>query len=112
MSVRRAHHGDLDLLIAKTGNAPGPFAFDHGPSFEFKAKFGKEINRRIEILDDDSHIIHTLKRHSTTRPLYRQVPGREPSIPNMAPCGSRAVTAHMPPGTSIGGTRIAPPPEV
>jgi hypothetical protein len=34
VSVRRAHHGDLDVLVAQPGDASRPFALDRCPAFE------------------------------------------------------------------------------
>ena len=33
MAVRRAHHGNLDQLVDKSGERPAPFSFDRGPPF-------------------------------------------------------------------------------
>ncbi len=63
MAIRRAHHGNLDMLIAEPGDTPGPFSFDRRPPFEREAEFGKEIDRHAEIFDDDSYIVHSLERH-------------------------------------------------
>jgi hypothetical protein len=38
----------------------GPLSFDRGPPFELKAKFAKEINRRSEIFNNDSYVVHRL----------------------------------------------------
>jgi len=51
LSIRRAHHGNLDLLIAQSGDTSGPFSFDCGPPFEFETKFAKEINRAYSRLE-------------------------------------------------------------
>lgn len=63
VAVRRAHHGNLDMLVAQSGDAPGPFSFDRGPPFELEAEFAKEIDRPSEVFDDDSYIVHPLERH-------------------------------------------------
>jgi hypothetical protein len=54
VAVRRAHHGNLDALIAQSSDTSGPFSFDRGPPFELKAELAKEINRPSEVIDDDS----------------------------------------------------------
>src|SRR5262249_39843303 len=36
VAVRRAHHGNLDMLIAQSGDTSGPFSFDRGPPFELE----------------------------------------------------------------------------
>ena len=43
VAVRRAHHGDLDALIAQPGHMSCPFSFDRGPPFELGAELSKEI---------------------------------------------------------------------
>src|SRR2546423_14677619 len=63
VAVRRAHHGNLDTLIAQSSDASGPFAFDRGPPFELEAEVAKEINRRCKIIDDDSYVVHPFNRH-------------------------------------------------
>src|SRR5439155_14782067 len=63
VAVRRAHHGNLDALIGQSSDTSGPFSFDHGPPFEFEAELAKEINRRSEVIDDDSYVVHPFERH-------------------------------------------------
>lgn len=63
MAVRRAHHGNLDALIAPSSDTSGPLSFDRGPPFELEAELAKEINRCSEVIDDDSYVVHPFKRH-------------------------------------------------
>src|SRR4051794_13765992 len=63
VAVRRAHHGNLDALIAQSSDTSGPFSFDHGPPFELQAELAKEINRLSEVIDDDPYVVHPLERH-------------------------------------------------
>jgi hypothetical protein len=63
VAVRRAHHGNLDALIAQSSDTSSPFSFDRGPPFELKAEFAKEINRPPEVIDDDSYVVHSFERH-------------------------------------------------
>src|SRR5262245_66548216 len=63
VAVRRAHHGNLDALIAQCSDTSGPFSFDRGPPFEIEAELAKEIDRRFEVIDDDSYVVHPFKRH-------------------------------------------------
>ena len=63
MAVRRAHHCNLDALIAQSSDTSGPFSFDRGPPFELKAELAIEINRPSEVLDDDSYVVHPFERH-------------------------------------------------
>src|SRR6185437_6356345 len=65
VTVRCAHHGNLDTLIAQSSDTSGPFSFDRSPPFELEAEFAKEINRPSEVFDDDSHIVHPLERHAS-----------------------------------------------
>src|SRR5437899_2075594 len=62
VAVRRAHHGNLDALIAQSSDTSGPFSFDRGPPFELEAELAKEINRRFEVIDDDSYVVHPFER--------------------------------------------------
>jgi hypothetical protein len=63
VAVRRAHHGNLDALIAQSSDTSGPFSFDRGPLFELKTELAIEINRPSEVLDDDSYVVHPFERH-------------------------------------------------
>src|SRR5262249_26820553 len=63
VAVRRAHHGNLNALIAQPSNTSGPFSFDRGPPFEIEAELAKEFDRRCEVIDDDSYVVHSSKRH-------------------------------------------------
>jgi hypothetical protein len=46
VAVRRAHHGDLDALVAQPRDAACPLAFHHGLPFEIETELAKELNRR------------------------------------------------------------------
>jgi uncharacterized protein YciI len=63
VAVRRAHHGNLDALIAQSSDTSGPFSFDRGPPFEIEAELAKESDRRFEVVDDDSYVVHPFNRH-------------------------------------------------
>ena len=63
VAVRRAHHGNLDALIAQSSDTTGPFSFDSGPPFEIEAELAKESDRRFEVIDDDSYVVHSFERH-------------------------------------------------
>src|SRR5262245_60291823 len=63
MVVRRAHHRNLDALIAQSSDTSGPFSFDRGPPFELETELAKELNRRCEVIDHDSYVVHPFKRH-------------------------------------------------
>jgi hypothetical protein len=89
VTVRCAHHGNLDTLIAQPSDAPGPFSFDRSPPFELEAEFAKEINRSSEVFDDDSYVVHPLDRHVSN--LQRVVP-----IYKVPPKGVRFLTCTGP----------------
>src|SRR5690349_5603844 len=97
MAVRCAHHGNLDTLIAQSGDTSGPFSFDRGPPFELEAEFAKEINRPSEVFDDDSYVVHPLERHVSN--LQRVVP-----IYKVSPDATRRTSdpAHPAPRRSSG----------
>ena len=63
VTVRRAHHGNLDALIAQSSDTSSPFSFDRGLPFELEAELAKEINRPSEVFDDDSYVVHPFERH-------------------------------------------------
>jgi hypothetical protein len=68
VAVRRAHHGNLDALIAQSSDTSGPFSFDRGPPFELEAELAKEINRPSE----SSTTIPTLSiRFSAMCPIHK-----------------------------------------
>jgi hypothetical protein len=48
-----------DRVIYDVGSS-----FDRGLPFEIEAELAKEIDRRREVIDDDSYVFHPFKRHS------------------------------------------------
>src|SRR5205085_1319032 len=58
VAIRCDHHGDLDVLVSQTGDAPGPFAFDRSSPFELQAKLGEKRDGLIEVFDNDANIVH------------------------------------------------------
>jgi hypothetical protein len=63
VTVRRAHHSDLDALIAQPGDTSCPFSFDRGPPFELETELPKEINCPSKVSDDDTYVVHPFERH-------------------------------------------------
>src|SRR6266511_1782868 len=45
VAIGRDQHSDLDALVAQSGDAPGPVAFNRGSPFELHAKLGKKSDR-------------------------------------------------------------------
>jgi hypothetical protein len=68
VAVGRAHHGNLDALIAQSSDTSSPFSFDRGPPFELEAELAKEINRLSEVIDDDSYVVHPFECHVSNLP--------------------------------------------
>src|SRR3954469_13911986 len=66
MAVRSAHHGNLDTLVAEPSDTSRPFSFDCGSTLELEAELAKEINRRREVIDDDSYVVHPFNSHMST----------------------------------------------
>src|SRR5215510_9464342 len=85
VAVRRAHHGNLDALIAQSSDTSGPFSFDRGPPFEIEAELAKESDRRFEVIDDDSYVVHAFERHVSSMHVklasrsYKRTCSRYPS---------------------------------
>jgi hypothetical protein len=65
VAVRRAHHRNLDALIAQSSDTSGPFSFDRATPFELEAELAKEIDRRFEVIDDDAYVVHPFERHTS-----------------------------------------------
>src|SRR4051812_49195324 len=66
VAVRRTHHGDLDALVAQSGDAPCPLPFDRELPFELEAELAKELDHRREIVDDNADVVHPPNRHAFT----------------------------------------------
>src|SRR6185437_19499 len=71
---------DLDALVAQACNAAGPRALDHRRAFELQAENSEERDRRLEVLDDDAHVVHPLHCHPTT------LRTTGPPTPRLLPC--------------------------
>ncbi len=48
LAIGRDHHRDLDALIAQSGDASSPFAFDGGAALQRQTEFGEEGDGVIE----------------------------------------------------------------
>ena len=69
VTVRGAHHRDLDPLIAESGHSPGPLPLDHAAAHEFEAEFAKEGDRPLEVVDDDADVVHASESHRPNVPF-------------------------------------------
>jgi hypothetical protein len=72
VAVRRAHHGNLDALIAQSRDTSGPWSFDRGAPFQLEAELPKELNRLSKIIDDDTDIVHPFERHLSNLQSVRE----------------------------------------
>ena len=57
VAVGGDHHGDLDMLCAQSGDAPGPFSFDHASPFELQAKLGEKSDDPVAMYLSDIYTI-------------------------------------------------------
>ncbi len=64
VAVRRAHHCDLDALVAESSDTTCPFTLNRGLSFELEAELAKERDRSREVGDNNAYVVHPLKRHA------------------------------------------------
>jgi hypothetical protein len=63
VAVRRAHHGDLDALIAQSSDAPCPLSLNRCLPFELEAELGEKGDSGVEGFHHDADVVHPLKRH-------------------------------------------------
>jgi hypothetical protein len=59
VTVRRAHHSDLDALVAQSRNTSCPFAFNYGSPFELEAELAEEGDSGIEGFDHNADVVHS-----------------------------------------------------
>src|SRR5690606_4981983 len=63
VAVRRAHHRNLDTLVAEARDPSRPFAFDRAPPLELEPELLKEADRRVEVLNHDADVVHPFECH-------------------------------------------------
>src|SRR6185503_20100623 len=66
VTVRRAHHGNLDAHVAQSSDAICPGSFDGGAPLELEAKLGEELNGGVDVFYHDADVVHTLDRHDVS----------------------------------------------
>ena len=66
VAVGCAHHRDLDVHVAQSGDALGPASFDGGTALELEAEFGEELDGGIDVRDHDTDVVHALDRHDVS----------------------------------------------
>jgi hypothetical protein len=68
VTVWSDQHGDLDVLMPQSGDAPSPLSFDRGSPFESQAKLDEKWDRGIEGFYHDAYVVHPLKSHILSDP--------------------------------------------
>src|SRR5690606_32331458 len=63
VTVRRTHHGNLDALVAQSGDATGPVSFDGSARLDLEAELGEEFDGGVEVLDRDADVVHPFDPH-------------------------------------------------
>src|SRR5512147_1099099 len=66
VTVRRAHHGNLDAHAAQSGDAICPVSFNCGTPLEIETKFGEELNGGIDVCHHDADVVHTHDCHDVS----------------------------------------------
>jgi hypothetical protein len=69
MAVRRAHR-NLHALVAQPGDAACPFSFDRRAPLKLETELLEKLYCLIEILDDDSDVVHPLESHVSSLVKY------------------------------------------
>src|SRR5262249_37408027 len=71
VTIRRAHHGNLDAHVPQSSYAIRPVSFDWGAPLEVEAKLGEELNGGIDVFYHDADVVHTLDGHDVSLALIR-----------------------------------------
>lgn len=61
VAVRSPHHCDFGPDAGEAHDAVHPISFDLHPALQQQAKFGKELDCSIEVLNDDGDVVHPQK---------------------------------------------------
>jgi len=61
--IRGPHHHDVDTNPFDPVDAIDPRALDRRPAFDGHAERGEEIDRGLEVFDDDDDVVQPLDRH-------------------------------------------------
>jgi len=63
VTIRCAHHGNLDAHVPQSSDAICPVSFDWGAPLEVEAKLGEELNGGIDVFYHYADVVHTLDGH-------------------------------------------------
>src|SRR5207302_7889286 len=64
--VWRAHHGDLNALVAQSSDAPCPLAFYHGSPFELEAELSEKSDSCSQGLHPEADVVPSFAVHVST----------------------------------------------
>jgi hypothetical protein len=64
VAVRRLHHCYIDSDVVEPNDAVHPSALDRHLGLKLHAKFNKESDCRLEVLNNDADVVHLMKRHA------------------------------------------------
>ena len=63
MAVRSPHHCDVDSDVVEPDDTVHPTSLDWHLALQLHAKFDKERNSSLKVVDNDADVVHPLKRH-------------------------------------------------
>jgi hypothetical protein len=61
VAVRGPHHCDLGPHAGEAHDVVHPISLDLHPALQHQTKFGKELYRSIEVMNDDGDVVHSQK---------------------------------------------------
>jgi hypothetical protein len=63
VAVRCPHHRDVDPDAVEPVDPVDRLSLDRRPALQLHAELDEERDRRLEVVDDDAHVVHPLDRH-------------------------------------------------
>src|SRR5438876_11332395 len=79
VTIRRAHHGNVDAHVPQSSDAICPVSFDWGAPLEVEAKLGEELNGGVDVFYHYADVVHTLDGHDVSIQYRRLKPYRVPN---------------------------------
>src|SRR5207249_11749598 len=86
VTVRRTHHGNLDVHVAQSSDAICPISFDWGTPLELETKFGEVLNGGVKVLHHDADVVHSLDSHDASLASNTKISGEPPFRPWLVRC--------------------------
>ena len=68
VAVRGPHHGDVGTDVVEPHGPVHPRPLDRRLAFQLHTELGEERLGRLEVLDNDEHVVHSLQRHIPSPP--------------------------------------------